>query len=228
MRIIPKTAKVKIEFFKNVSIADIVIALICLALEVLLFTTNIPAIPKYSGMILLLTFAVWMYMPFDGQRFYMMFVNITKYVFSVKKYSKEFTKANASVDNFIAFKDIKDGFIVYNEYYAGVLEIDPREFRLLSGYKQDQIIDIHFGKLIRSISGGTKASIVKVDRKMMLDKYIQAEREKENQLEVLFKTGSIDEQEKFVRQKIIADRIGIRATQRRDRAQKALLLSRCI
>ena len=65
MRIIPKTAKVKIEFFKNISVADIVIALISLALEVLLFTTNIPAIPKYSVMILLLTFAIWMYMPFD-------------------------------------------------------------------------------------------------------------------------------------------------------------------
>ena len=158
-----------------------VIGLIALALEVLLFTTNIPGIAKYSLMVLLLAVAIWLYMPFDGQRFYMMFVNLAKYVFSVKKYSKEYTKANASIDNFIAFKDIKDGFIVYNEYYAGVLEIDPREFRLLSGYKQDQIIDVHFGKVIRSISGNTKASIVKIDRKMMLDKYIEAEREKERQ-----------------------------------------------
>ena len=209
MRIIPKTAKVKIEFFKNVSFADVAIALAALALEVLLLTTNIPYVAKFSLMAIVLAFAIWMYMPFDGQRFYMMFVNITKYVFSVKRYSNEFKKANTSIDNFIAFKDIDDGFIVYNEYYAGVLEIDPREFRLLSGYKQDQIIDVHFGKLIRSISGDTKASIVKVDRKMMLDKYIKAEEEKGRQLELLFDAGSIDEQEKFVRQKIIADRIGI-------------------
>ena len=209
MRIIPKTAKVKIEFFKNISVVDIAIALVALGLEVLLFTTNIPAIPKYSLMAIMLSLVIWLYMPFDGQRFYMMFVNMTKYVFSVKRFSKDFTKANASIDNFIPFKDIKDGFIVYDEYYAGVLEIDPREFRLLSGYKQDQIIDIHFGKLIRSISGNTKASIVKVDRKMMLDKYIKAEEEKSNRLEELFKTGSIDENEKFVRQKIIADRVAI-------------------
>ena len=209
MRIIPKTAKVKIEFFKNISVVDVIIALVALALEVLLFTTNIPPIPKFATMVLLLAFTVWLYMPFDGQRFYMMFVNLAKYVFSVKKYSKEYNKANAGIDNFIAFKDIKDGFIVYNEYYAGVLEIDPREFRLLSGYKQDQIIDVHFGKVIRSISGNTKASIVKIDRKMMLDKYIEAEREKERQLEILFEAGSIDENEKFVRQKIIADRISI-------------------
>ena len=209
MRIIPKTAKVKIEFFKKISVADLIIGLSFLALEVLIFTTNIPPIPKYVIMGILLAVAIWLYMPFDGQRFYMMFVNMVKYVFSVKKYSKEYTKANASIDNFIAFKDIKEGFIVYNEYYAGVLEIDPREFRLLSGYKQDQIIDIHFGKTIRSISGDTKASIVKIDRKMMLDKYIAAEKEKEKQLEKLFETGSIDENEKFVREKIIADRIAI-------------------
>ena len=47
-------------------------------------------------------------MPFDGQRFYMMFVNMAKYIVSVKHYSKDFTKANASIDNFIAFKDIKE------------------------------------------------------------------------------------------------------------------------
>ena len=209
MRIIPKTAKVKIEFFKNISLADTFIALAALALEVLVFTTNLESITKAAIMILIFSITAWLYMPFDGQRFYMMFVNMTKYVFSVKHYSKEFTKANASIDNFIAFKDIQDGFIVYNEYYAGVLEIDPREFRLLSGYKQDQIIDVHFGKIIRSISGNTKASIVKIDRKMMLDKYIEAEREKENQLEALFEAGSIDEQEKFMREKIIAERIAI-------------------
>ena len=209
MRIIPKTAKVKIEFFKNISLADTFIGLAALALEVLVFTTNIPPIPKYAIMILVLAISIWLYMPFDGQRFYMMFVNMAKYIVSVKHYSKDFTKANASIDNFIAFKDIKDGFIEYSEYYAGVLEIDPREFRLLSGYKQDQIIDVHFGKVIRSISGNTKASIVKVDRKMLLDKYVEAEHEKELQLEKLFEAGSIDEQEKFIREKIIAERIAI-------------------
>ena len=209
MRIIPKTAKVKIEFFKNISLADTFIGLAALALEVLIFTTNIPAIPKYATMVFVLAVSIWLYMPFDGQRFYMMFVNMAKYAVSVKHYSKDFTKANASIDNFIAFKGINDGFIEYNEYYAGVLEIDPREFRLLSGYKQDQIIDVHFGKIIRSISGNTKASIIKIDRKMLLDKYIEAEHEKETQLEKLFEAGSIDEQEKFIRQKIIAERIAI-------------------
>ena len=65
MRIIPKTAKVKIEFFKNVSLADTFIGLIALALEVLVFTTNIPPIAKYAIMIMILAITICLYMPFD-------------------------------------------------------------------------------------------------------------------------------------------------------------------
>jgi hypothetical protein len=41
MRIIPKTAKVKIEFFKNVSIVDTLIGIVGLALELLVLLTNL-------------------------------------------------------------------------------------------------------------------------------------------------------------------------------------------
>ena len=54
MRIIPKTAKVKIEFFKNISLPDTIIALVAIALEVLLFSTNIPIIPRVAMMVLML------------------------------------------------------------------------------------------------------------------------------------------------------------------------------
>jgi hypothetical protein len=178
MRIIPKTAKVKVEFFKNVSLADVLIGLIGIILEVLLFLTNLDLLVKIILMALMLCIFIWLYLPFDGQRFYMMFVNLTRYIFSAKKYSREYQSANTNVDNFIAFKDIKDGYIVYDDYFAGVLQIDPREFRLLTGFRQDQIIDVHFGKVIRSISGKTRASLIKIDRKLLLDDYVLAENEK--------------------------------------------------
>jgi hypothetical protein len=41
MRIIPRTAKIKVQFFKNISITDIIIALSFLGLIVLLLVTNI-------------------------------------------------------------------------------------------------------------------------------------------------------------------------------------------
>ena len=209
MRIIPKTAKVKVEFFKNISIVDVIIGLIGIILEVLLFLTNISVIAKIFFMSLLFCVFAWLYLPFDGQRFYMMFVNLAKYVFSVKKYSVEYQNANTNVDQFIPFKGIEDHYIVYEDYYAGVLQIDPREFRLLTGFRQDQIIDMHFGKLIRSINGKTRASIIKIDRKLLLNDYIVAEEEKQKQIEKLFEAGNLTQEELSARTKIINDRMQI-------------------
>ena len=209
MRIIPKTAKVKVEFFKNISLVDVLIGLIGIILEVLLFLTNLGWIAKLILMVLVLCFFVWLYMPFDGQRFYMMFVNLTRYIFSVKKYSADYQNANSNVDKFIPFKDIEEKYIVYEDYYAGVLQIDPREFRLLTGFRQDQIIDAHFGKIIRSINGTTRASILKIDRKLLLDDYIAAEEEKQRQIEKLFDAKNISKEELSARTKIIQDRIQI-------------------
>ena len=107
------------------------------------------------------------------------------------------------------FKDIQDGFIVYQDYYAGVLQIDPREFRLLTGYRQDQIIDLYFGKLIRSISGHSKASLVKIDRNINLEEFILSEERKKDELKKIFDAGDMTENELFARERIIDDRINL-------------------
>ena len=59
MRIIPKTAKVKIEFFKNISLVDVIIGLIGIILEVLLFLTNLGWVAKLVLMSLLFCFFLW-------------------------------------------------------------------------------------------------------------------------------------------------------------------------
>ena len=41
MRVIPKTAKVKVQFFKNISVADILIALLAIVLTVVICLSNI-------------------------------------------------------------------------------------------------------------------------------------------------------------------------------------------
>ena len=208
MRIIPKTAKVKVEFFKNISLADILIALFFLALEVLLFLTNLGT-TRFYIMIVVLCIGGWLYVPFDGQRFYMAFVNGVKFLFSVKRYSLKFDDSASDIKTLMPFKDIQDGFIVYQDYYAGVLQIDPREFRLLTGYRQDQIIDLYFGKLIRSISGHSKASLVKIDRNINLEEFILSEERKKDELKKIFDAGDMTENELFARERIIDDRINL-------------------
>lgn len=206
MRVIPKTAKVKVEFFKGISIADTVIALSVLVLETLIFISNL-GFGRFILMALLLAVAVCLFLPYDGQRVYMLFINFTKYIFSVKHYSHEYEKAQTNIDFFIPFKDIRDGYIRYQDYSAGVLRIDPREFWLISEYRQNQMIDGNFGSVIRSISGKTRASLVKVDQKLDFRSYVVKEEEKRAALFELFRAGELTKEELDSREKVIDDRV---------------------
>lgn len=206
MRIIPRTAKIKVQFFKNISVVDIIIGLIFLGLIVLLFISNI-GFAKYILMLVIAIIAVGLFLPFEGQRFYTFLIYSVKYVFSVKKYSKDNTKTQTNIENYLPFKDISEGFIVYNNYFGGVLQIDPREFGLLSEFRQNQMIDENFGRIIREISDSAKATIVKIDRKLSFESYIEKEKVKKDALTDLFNNGELTEEELFSRSRVIDDRI---------------------
>ena len=60
MRIIPKTTKVKVQFFKNVSVLDIIIGLAFLGLIVLLLVTNLGIARFVLAAIVLIGFIVYM------------------------------------------------------------------------------------------------------------------------------------------------------------------------
>lgn len=206
MRIIPKTAKIKVQFFKNISIADIILALSFAALAVLLFVTNL-GIGRFILMGVVLVIGLSLFIPFEGQRFYVFLLYAVKYVFSVKKYDKDNSKAQTNIENYLPFKNIRDGFIEYSEYYAGVLQIDPREFRLLSEFRQNQMIDDNFGRIIREIAESSKASLVKIDRRLSFESYINLEEKKKEELYQLYENGELEKQEYDARIKIIDDRI---------------------
>ena len=208
MRVIPKTAKVKVQFFKNVSVADILIALIGIVLIVLICLSNI-GIARFFIAAVILCAVVALYIPYDGQRLYLFFRTFVRYVFSGKKYTKQNTGSASDVRSFFAFKNINGGYIEFDKYYAGVLEIGSREFRLLTGYRQDQIINNNFGKVIRSIAGKTRASLIKIDKKMRLDDFINLEELKRDDLKKTFDAGELSEHELFVRERVLQDRIEV-------------------
>lgn len=208
MRVIPKTAKVKVQFFKNVSVADIIIALLGIALIVVICLSNIGIARFFIAAVVLCLF-VGLYLPYDGQRFYLFFKTFTRFLFAGKRYKTEKVDSASNVKSLFAFKQINNGYIEFDNYYAGVLEIGSREFRLLTSFKQDQIINNHFGKVIRSISGKTHASLIKIDRKMRLDDFIAMEDVKRDDLKKTYDAGELTEQELFVRERVIEDRIAV-------------------
>ena len=208
MRVIPKTAKVKVEFFKNISVADILIALIGLVLVVVICLSNIGIIRFFIAFVVACA-VVGLYMPYDGQRFYTFFRTFMRYVFSSKRYVKQDVESASNVKSFTAFKAVRDGYIEFNGYYGGVIEIGSREFRLLTGYRQDQIINNNFGKVIRSISGKTRASLVKIDKKINFDEFIAREELKRDDLKKTFDAGELSERELFIRERVLQDRIDV-------------------
>ena len=87
MRIIPRTAKVKVQFFKNISVVDILIAFAFLGLIILLLLSNL-GFARFIMALVVLVIAVGVFLPFDGDRFYMFIVHSVKYIFTVKKYTR--------------------------------------------------------------------------------------------------------------------------------------------
>ena len=207
MRIIPKTARVKAEFFKGVTLLDVFIILFGLFLEVLVALSGLPVIPIVILMVVILGLFIVLFLPFDGKRLYLGIVNLVKFIFSVKHYSKDYKRANSNIDLFIPYKGFEDYYIVYENYYSSVLEISPREFSLLSEFKQNQYIDEGFGKVLRLVNGHTKASIVKLDRHLVYKDYIKQEEEKRKVLHELKVKGELSDVELLAREKVVSDRI---------------------
>jgi len=209
MRIIPKTAKVKVEFFKGISVPDILLALSGVVFITLLIVTKMNIIPKAILIALVLAIYIGLFIPLNGQRVYLLFIRLIRYIFSVKEFKKESTGSTSNVEVFIPFKSIEGKYINYKDYKAGVLEVSPREFRLLSEFRQDQIIDKFFGKIIRSVTGKTRASIVKVDRKLKFEDYAELEKIKIDDLYKLKEAGELTEKELLARVSVVNDRIRI-------------------
>ncbi len=208
MRIIPKKTKVKVEFYRNIGIADILLALAGMGLEILLFFTNLGAL-QYVLMVLVLGVFICLYMPVDGEKMYLLLVNWIKYLITNKRYEKLAQDPKKDVSKLLPFTGIRDGLIDYGTYYGGVLEIMPKEFRLLSEFKQDEIIDKVFGAVIKSVSGKSSASIVKVDRPIILDKYVAAEKEKKPAVDKVYQSGGMAYEEVTTRKNIIDNRTEI-------------------
>jgi hypothetical protein len=71
------------------------------------------------------------------------------------------------------------------------------------------MIDENFGRIIREIVDHTKASIVKIDRKLSFEQYTNLEEKKKENLELLYQNGELSEEELKSRIDIIEDRIRV-------------------
>lgn len=208
MRIIPKKTKIKVEFYRNFTLADILIGMAGVGLEFLVMFTDYGVL-TYILMALVLGVFICLYLPVSGERLYLQIKSLIRFLFSKKKYAKNGEDSGVDISTLIPFTDIRDGLICYGTYYGGVLEIMSKEFRLLTGYKQSEIIDKAFASILKSVSGGTSASLVKIDRPILLDKHIAQEKSKKSDVDKLYEAEGISYEESTARKNIIDNRTEI-------------------
>lgn len=117
-------------------------------------------------------------------------------------------KNKFTVPDLIAFTDVKNDMIYYGDkYYGKAIEVSPVEFRFLTQGKQDFIIDRVFGAALRTVGEEQSLSIVKIDRPVIYDEYIEKEHEKADNICESFVNNVISEEELKTRLDIIYDRI---------------------
>ncbi len=112
------------------------------------------------------------------------------------------------MDDIIAFTHVSDGLIDYaGEYCGGVIEISPIEYRFMSDRDRNACIEEGVGSVLRSVTDGYAANIIKLDRPVRFDDHLESEYDKLDALRMSYEKAMIDEDEFMARTEIEYDRI---------------------
>ena len=113
------------------------------------------------------------------------------------------------MEEIIAFTGIQDGFIEYKNkaYYGAAIEITPVEFRFFSEHRRGNSIERCLGRILRSLHADYSANIVKLERPIIYDNYLQREYQKLHTLRQTYENGCLSEAELQARVEIEYHRI---------------------
>ncbi len=205
-RIIPRKTKVKMEFFKGVTLSDLIFGLIGVGVALLIFTSNFE-FKLYLG-VAWCAIIIALYVPAEeGIRIYTFLGLVFRFFAFRKSYAKGNVKKAAPIKDIIPFETIsQEKYIDYGEYRAMVVEIQPMSFGLFNEYKQNMIINT-FANAIRRVSQDQSASIVKISKPMVLDDYINNEDKKFDALAEMVDRGEVMQKELEARAGVFEARV---------------------
>lgn len=228
MRIIPKQTRVKMEFFKGIELVDILIIAVGGGLAFALLLSGLPFHVMLFSICMIIT--AGLVIPVDDEKAYLSLFYLLTYLARPKRFAnqdsapagadvleegkkgrtakKKKAKTSPDVRKITPFTGINGNYIEYGgSYFASVLQISSLEFRFYSEERQNQIIDHSFASILRTVSMGETASLVKLDRPIIFDSFIKAERQKIRALKEAYLNGLYTDEELTFRVGIIEDRI---------------------
>ena len=123
-------------------------------------------------------------------------------------FEKLFGAGVLDVEDITPFTGIDDKFIEYGkDYSAVVMSIPSVEFRFYSVHRQNSVIDRCFAQVLRTAAMDEHIELVKIDRPVIYDDYIENEKTKIDDLKEAYLNGLLNEDELKTRVGIIYDRI---------------------
>ena len=193
-RYIPKKTKVRSELIPHVTWPDVIIGLIGLAVFILFITSNFSF--HITASISWLSLVVLLYIPLsDGVRFYITIVLLFKFFSYKKKYYKMDKNGVNTIKQLVPYDDIiEEKYLSYGEYYGMVFEIKPVAFFMLTEEKQDAFIR-SFQSALSRLNVDQNASIVKINKAVLFDEYIEDDERKFDNMLKMKDEGELTEDE---------------------------------
>jgi hypothetical protein len=152
MHIIPKASKVKVTFYKGITIPDILIAIAALAVVAVTLSSNF-AFRVYIAVAVVCLVAP-LYVSVGEQRLYVQIAYLFRYVFSKKRFGPD---KKAPVSSVIPYREAKNSIVYCKDGSVfGAIEVEPVNFGVLDEAKQDDLIESVYAR-VRTPSGRTRS-----------------------------------------------------------------------
>ncbi len=214
IRYIPGKTRVKTQFVKNITLGDIILAIICLAFAIVIVASNLFKFGggdyRWYALLGWIAIVISLYIPIDqGLRLYSSVVLIIRFAAFPKKYanSKNKVKGHTSMDKLTPFLNVEIGkFLNFGEYSGMVLEIEPVSLDLMQEEAQDQVITT-FSRALKLIGQNQRAKIIKTVKPMRFDKYLRNDDAKFELLNLLYHEGQYSMEEMDARSLIFRERV---------------------
>ena len=179
MRIIPKKIKVKNTVWKCYSMADVIVALVVLAIIFVAITSGSYAFAVIMGLI-----AVVMFMPTQDGIFYSCILENIKFLFAKKVYTENASKAKERVDAIIDLKELTefskvsfDTNVVKGDWIMGITGITVK-------VSDD-------GQTFREVASKSVSSLQQKDADGIYPQEITFDTQKARYVEVIIRNGKL-------------------------------------
>ena len=213
IRYIPGRTRIKTEFFKNITLGDVILAIVCLIFAIVIIASNLFKIGgtdyRFYALFVWVGFSVALFLPIDeGLRLWSSITLIIRFSAFAKKYHIDEKKKGYKPMSMITpfFKIDMGKFIDFGSYSGIVLEMESIALGLMQVKAQDMIIST-FSKALKRISKYQRASIIKTVKPMRFDIFLKNDDQKFQLLNELYDRGQYSEMEMEMRSIIFRERV---------------------